>query len=141
MESLKTNLEDLSEGGSQYVGHLKFEMISISLLSKYQIESIFHKCSFMLQAASTGKLWMLIPFLSLWSYRGCQAQTAQSSSLCPGLCGCLMAPALLNDLGRTWRPLSLTAGYSLWLPALLSSLYLLPSSLPVSLWPCNQTAR
>lgn len=43
MENLQTNLDDLSEGGSQYVGHLKFEMISISLLSKYQIEPIFHK--------------------------------------------------------------------------------------------------
>lgn len=45
VESLQTNLEDLSEGGSQYVGHLKFEMISISLLSKYQTEPIFHKRS------------------------------------------------------------------------------------------------
>ena len=45
-ESLQTHLEDLSEGGSQYVGHLKFEMISILLLSKYQIEPIFHKCGF-----------------------------------------------------------------------------------------------
>lgn len=46
MESLQTNLEDLSEGGSQYVGHLNFEMISISLLSNYQTEPIFHKCGF-----------------------------------------------------------------------------------------------
>lgn len=45
MESLQTNLEDLSEGGRQYVGHLKFEMISILLLSKYQIEPIFHALS------------------------------------------------------------------------------------------------
>jgi hypothetical protein len=48
MESLQTNLEDLSEGGPQYVGHLKLEMTSISLLSKYQIEPIFHKWGFML---------------------------------------------------------------------------------------------
>lgn len=34
MGSLQTNLEDLSEGGFQYVGHLPFEMISVSLLSK-----------------------------------------------------------------------------------------------------------
>jgi hypothetical protein len=34
MGSLQTNLENLSEGGFQYVGHLTFEMISVSLLSK-----------------------------------------------------------------------------------------------------------
>lgn len=66
MESLQCNLEDLSEGGSQYVGYLKFEMISISLLSKYQIEPIFHKCSFALGAASTGRRFqMLTPSFSL----------------------------------------------------------------------------
>lgn len=39
-ESLHTHLE---EGGSQYVGHLKFETVSVSLLSSDPVEPVFHK--------------------------------------------------------------------------------------------------
>lgn len=100
MESLQTHLEDLSEGGSQYVGHLKFEMISISLLSKYEIEPIFHKCGFVRsESGFHRKIPDVNSFFLTVERRTVPSSKSTEQLFVRGLCGCFKAPAPQHDLG------------------------------------------